>query len=242
MELVIDIGNTLVKAGVFINNGIHKVFTVPDPTDELLELVTPFDIQSIIISSVRENNEEMFSFWNKVAPTIVLDHHTPLPISNAYKTPETLGKDRIAAVIGGRFLYPNGPVLAIDAGTCITYDVLTHDNVYLGGNISPGAHLRFRAMDEFTSALPFVDKLEVNNLFGQSTEDSMATGVVNGIIAEINGMVDRYEKEFPGIQTVICGGDVRYFVNMLKKEIFANRNLVLLGLHKILLFNEKKRS
>ena len=166
----------------------------------------------------------------------------PMPIEIAYKTPETLGKDRIAAVIGARFLYPKGPVLAIDAGTCITYDILTEDDVYLGGNISPGAHLRFRAMDEFTHALPLVEQMEVEQLYGQSTEESMATGVITGIAAEMDGMIERYEEEFSGVQTVICGGDARYFVNMLKKKIFANRNLVLLGLHKILLFNESKRS
>lgn len=242
MELVIDIGNTRVKAAIFINQGIHKVFTTDDADSELLLLVEPFQIRSIIISSVRENNKEMFTFWNQVAPTIVLDHETKLPIKNAYKTPKTLGKDRLAAVIGARFLHPAGPVLAIDAGTCITYDVLTADDVYLGGNISPGAHLRFRAMDEFTHALPFVDQMEVEKLYGQTTEESMATGVVKGIASEIDGMIDRYEEEFLGIQTVICGGDARYFVNMLKKKIFANRNLVLLGLHKILLFNESKRS
>ncbi len=242
MELVIDIGNTKVKAAIFINNGIHKVFTTPKAGDELLSLIKPFPVEAIIISSVRENNEAMFAYWNQVAPTMVLDHKTALPIENAYKTPETLGKDRIAAVIGARFLYPKGPVLAIDAGTCITYDILTEDDVYLGGNISPGAHLRFRAMDEFTHALPLVEQMEVEQLYGQSTEESMATGVITGIAAEMDGMIERYEEEFSGVQTVICGGDARYFVNMLKKKIFANRNLVLLGLHKILLFNESKRS
>lgn len=239
MELVIDIGNTRVKAAVFINNGIHKVFNVEEADDTLLNLIKPFKITSVIISSVREMTLAIEDRWATVAPLLVLDHKTPLPIVNAYQTPETLGKDRIAAVIGGRFLFPEGPVLCIDAGTCITYDVISQDDTYLGGNISPGIHLRYRAMDEFTSALPLVSKLEVSDLYGQSTEESMSTGVITGMSAEIDGMITRYESAFPGLQTVICGGDARYFVNNVKKEIFANQNLVLLGLHKILIFNEK---
>ncbi|MFT5511706.1 MAG: type III pantothenate kinase [Bacteroidia bacterium] len=239
MELVIDIGNTRVKAAVFINNGIHKVFNVKEADAALVERVAPFKITSVIVSSVRPITQELRDLWGTVAPLLVLDHTTPLPIHNAYKTPETLGKDRIAAVIGGRFLYPEGPVLSIDAGTCITYDLITSEDVYLGGNISPGIHLRYRAMDEFTSALPLVSKLDVEALYGQSTEESMATGVITGMSAEIDGMITRYESAFPGLKTVICGGDARYFVNNVKKEIFANQNLVLLGLHKILLFNEK---
>lgn len=242
MELIIDVGNTRAKAAIFINNGIHKVYGADDGYEGLKSQMNTEDVRVIMISSVRENNDELFDFWSKVAPTTVLSHTTPLPIVSAYKTPKTLGKDRIAAVVGGRFLFSEGPVLAIDIGTCITYDVLTKDDVYLGGNISPGIHLRYRAMDEFTSALPLVDVLEVEKTYGQSTEESMATGVIQGIASEIDGMIHRYETEFKGLQTVVCGGDARYFVNILKKKIFANRNLVLLGLHKILLFNEKKRS
>ena len=239
MELVIDVGNTRVKTAVFINNGIHKVFRTESPFDELYELVRDFDIRSVIISSVRSNDDEVAEYWRKIAPTLVLDDDLPIPVKNAYKTPETLGNDRIAAVIGARFLHPEGHVLAIDAGTCITYDILTEDNVYLGGNIAPGATLRFRAMDEFTSALPLVDTYDFVEVYGQSTEESMASGVMSGFVAEIDGMIDRYEQAFPGVKTVVCGGEARYFVNHLKKKIFANQNLVLLGLHKILKFNEQ---
>jgi type III pantothenate kinase len=242
MELVIDIGNSRVKTAVFINNGIHKVFNTEHADKDLLALVEPYEIRAIIISSVRSLTKETINLWEQLAPTLVLDHNTPLPITNVYKTPETLGKDRLAAVIGARFLYPNGHVLAIDIGTCITYDLLTDKGLYQGGSISPGVHLRYRAMNEFTSALPLVSIMDVDSLIGRSTEESMATGVINGISGEIEGTISRYEEAFEGVKTVICGGDARYFVNNLKKKIFANRNLVLLGLHKILLFNEKNLS
>jgi type III pantothenate kinase len=240
MELVIDIGNSSVKSAVFINNGIHKVYRSQDATEELYDLIKDFDIKSIIISSVRVDNDEVVDFWTKRHPTLFLSHETEIPVVNKYKTPETLGKDRLAAVIGARFLFPNDPVLAIDAGTCITFDVLTKNNEYLGGNISPGARLRFKAMDEFTSALPLVDDYEFTDVFGRNTEESMASGVINGLVYEIEGAMSRYEEAFPGLKSVLCGGEARYFVNHLKKEIFANQNLVLLGLHKILKFNEQK--
>ncbi len=242
MELVIDIGNSSVKAAVFINNGIHKVVRCDEATDELKLLVEDFDIKSIIVSSVKQDANAVKRFWEQVAPTLLLDEKLPLPITNKYKSPETLGNDRVAAVVGARFLHPSGPVLAIDAGTCITFDILTGSDEYLGGNITPGAHLRFKAMNEFTSALPLVNDYEFNKLYGQNTEESMASGVINGIVREIDGVIGQYERAFPGLNTVICGGEFRYFVNHLKKKIFANQNLVLLGLHKILKFNEHKRS
>ena len=240
MELVIDIGNSSVKSALFINNGIHKVFRTQSATEELHGQLHDFDVKMVIISSVRVDNAEVIAFWKQHYPTLFLDHETPVPVINKYKTPETLGKDRLAAVIGARFLYPSSPVLAIDAGTCITYDLLTKNDEYLGGNISPGARMRFRAMDEFTSALPLVNDYDFAQVFGQNTEESMASGVINGLVYEIEGAVTRYETEFPGLKSVLCGGEARYFVNHLKKEIFANQNLVLLGLHKILIFNEQK--
>ncbi len=240
MELVIDIGNSSVKSAVFINNGIHKVFRTKSAMQEVAHVSQEFDIQSVVISSVRVENDDIIAFWQGRHPTLFLDHRTSLPITNEYKTPKTLGKDRIAAVIGARFLYPNDPVLAIDAGTCITFDVLTKDNRYLGGNISPGARLRFKAMDEFTSALPLVNDYEFHEVYGQNTEESMASGVINGLAYEVDGAISRYEEAFPGLKSVVCGGEAGYFVNHLKKEIFANQNLVLLGLHKILKFNEQK--
>ncbi|MBO6517120.1 MAG: type III pantothenate kinase [Bacteroidia bacterium] len=242
MELVIDIGNSKVKAAIFINNGIHKVFRSENADNDLKKEVRRFNIRSIIISTVRNDGEEMVGFWSDVAPVYLLDYRLPLPVSNLYETPKTLGNDRIAAVVGARFLFPAGPVLAIDAGTCITFDILTEDDVYLGGNIAPGIRLRFEAMHSFTHALPLVENYEIDRLYGRTTEESMSTGVVNGIAGEIDSVIRKYEEEFPGLKTVICGGELRYFVNHLKKEIFANQNLVLLGLHKILKFNEQKRS
>lgn len=238
MELVIDIGNTRTKAGLFINNGIHKVLVVDDPMDELFASLEDFSPKSVIISSVKKEVSLVSSYWKEKAQVLVLDEYTSLPVKNKYGTPATLGKDRLAAVIGARFLHSDGPVLAIDAGTCITYDVLTADNEYLGGNISPGATMRFKSLNAFTDALPLVKEYNPEALFGNDTTSSISTGVINGLACEIDGVIGEYEAAFPGLKTVICGGEARYFVNHIKKKIFANQNLVLLGLHKILKFNE----
>jgi type III pantothenate kinase len=238
LELVIDIGNTWAKAAVFINNGIHLVVHHQDATKGLHSQLKDFSFERIIISSTRGDTGNCELYWSKVAQTLILTHKTALPIKNEYGTPETLGKDRLAAVIGGRFLYSEGAVLAIDAGTCITYDLLTADDRYLGGNISPGATMRFKALNNFTGALPLVNVYEVDDLIGSTTNQAIATGVINGLSREINQTITDYEDQFKPLNVILCGGEAKYFVNRIKKEIFANQNLVLIGLHKILLFND----
>jgi len=237
MDLVVDIGNTSVKAALFENNGIHKVLRADDAFDDLSLKLKSYDIERMIVSSTRDNVQEVGAFWSDRFPVIVQDHMLPLPIQIAYKTPETLGKDRVAACVGARFLHPQGPLLSIDIGTCITYDILTADDEYLGGSISPGIELRYRAMHEFTAALPLVDHREVNHPYGYDTTTSLSTGVILGITEEIEGRISRYEAIFPELKTILTGGDARYFVNHVKKKIFANQNLVLIGLHKILKYN-----
>lgn len=237
MDLVVDVGNTSVKAALFENNGIHKVIRVKNAFDDLRSELEKYGIERMIVSSTRDNVQEVSVYWKDDFPVVALDHNLPLPIEIAYKTPETLGKDRVAACVGARFLQPEGPLLSIDIGTCITFDLLTADNEYLGGSISPGVELRYRAMHEFTAALPLVDDREVNHPFGYDTTTSLSTGVILGIADEIEGRIGRYEDMFPGLKTILTGGDARYFVNHVKKKIFANQNLVLIGLHKILKYN-----
>lgn len=239
MELVIDEGNTLAKAAIFINNGIHKILRADSADEELRDMLLDFKPEQIIISSVRGGDEKRFTIWTELAPTLVFDQYTPVPVINKYRTPETLGRDRIAGVIGARFLQPEGNLLVIDAGTCITFDLLTDENHYLGGRISPGAAMRFKALHHFTGALPEVDGFNSETLFGNDTLSSIASGVMNGYRDEVNAAIDEFSLQFSPLFIGLCGGEARYLVNHIKKEIFANQNLVLLGLHKILKFNEK---
>lgn len=235
---MIDEGNTRAKAALFISNGIHRIETSERANEALLAQFDGLKPDKIIISSVRREDAQIRNFWNNLAPTLWLNHHTPLPITNHYKTPETLGKDRLAGLVGGRFLIPDGHILVIDAGTCITYDVLTEQNEYFGGSISPGASLRYKSLNHFTASLPLVNQFETDHLFGTNTKEAIASGVINGLAHEINGTIEAMEKLYNPLQVVLCGGEAGYFVNKIKKKIFANQNLVLLGLHKILQFNE----
>ena len=194
---------------------------------------------AIILSSVANHSPEIEMILADAAPLILLDENTPLPIINLYRTPASLGKDRLAAAAGAHALYPGKNVLSIDAGTCITYDFLTENSEYLGGGISPGIRMRFRAMNEYTGKLPFIDHTEYQGLIGQTTEESMASGVLNGVCEEIKGIVDRYLEQYKEITAVITGGDHEFLHNKLKINIFAAPDLVLSGLNEILDYNDQ---
>jgi len=169
-----------------------------------------------------------------------LNNSTSLPINNLYKTIQTLGKDRIAAVTGGANLFPNNDLLIIDAGTCITFDFINANKDYLGGAISPGINLRFKALHNFTGNLPLIDPKADVNLIGDSTESSILSGVINGVREEVDGIIGRYKSSYPNMKVIFTGGDVKYFDKYVKNNIFAVENLVLKGLKAILNYNVKK--
>jgi type III pantothenate kinase len=167
----------------------------------------------------------------------VLDYRLPVPVTNGYATPETLGMDRLAAVVGATALHPGRPCLVVDLGTCITYDLVDAAGYYHGGGISPGLRMRFRAMHTFTARLPLIEPEPHAALIGTSTRTAMQSGVVNGLVAELEGMMSRYGAQFPPLTTILCGGDALFFETQLKGIIFVVPELVLLGLNRILLYN-----
>ncbi len=162
---------------------------------------------------------------------------TPTPLRNRYATPETLGPDRLAAAVGAWTLYPGENIFVADFGTAITLDVVTSAGEFLGGNISPGAATRFRALHDYTSTLPLVALPDKTALTGDTTACAIANGVVNGIVYEIEGYMARLEEEYPGIKIIFTGGDGKYFAERLKNPIFAVSDLVICGLNSILEFN-----
>jgi type III pantothenate kinase len=242
MDLAIDIGNTLTKLAVFSGNEIlaHEIagnLTVKD----LKQMMTGYPaIDRAIMSAVRDFNPELAEFLASKTSLMILDRESVLPFENHYETPETLGKDRIAAVAGAVSLFPDENVLVIDAGTCITYDIITADRDYLGGAISPGIAMRFKALNTFTGKLPLVkpDSSQQTELIGKSTEGSIRSGVQAAVIGEVDSTIDAYAARFSPLKTVITGGDLFYFDKYLKNNIFAAPNLVLIGLKKILDINE----
>ena len=231
---VIDAGNAQIKVGKFEN---HKL--IEKKTFQLMEAFYLYyrnqEIDKSILSSVRYLN------WNpEVSPKpIVIGQTTDLPFNNCYATRETLGNDRKALVAGAVKQFPNRNCLIIDAGTCITYDFVDKRANYYGGSISPGFSMRYRALNQFTAKLPLVELVnEKISLIGDSTENSIKSGVYHGIKAEIEGFISRYAKEYSDLAVLITGGDAKYFEKHLKAPIFALPNLQMEGLYHILQQND----
>ncbi|MDX2002385.1 MAG: type III pantothenate kinase [Chitinophagales bacterium] len=238
MDLAIDIGNNYTKLAVFkgselVYSAAYKKFKQKD----LMDLYGKYTIERAILSEVSGDKIKTENYIKEHSAYLKLDTDTPLPINNQYKTPKTLGKDRIAAAVGAKALYPDDDVLVIDAGTCITYELATADNEYKGGGISPGIRMRFKALKRYTGRLPLLEKEQIDYLIGGNTQESMLSGVINGTAAEINGIIQRYRELYPGIKVVLTGGDSKFFESYVKSDIFVVPYLVLYGLHKILLHN-----
>lgn len=236
--LVIDAGNTTIKLAVFEEETVIWKDTMSVFSLITLErIVAEHNPEASVLSSVIHLDPEVISFMGLLPNAIFLDASTPLPFKNNYATPETLGRDRLANVAGAVKLFPGSNVLVIDAGTCIKFDFITRDGVYSGGAISPGLQMRYEALHSFTDQLPLLAPTEETPLIGNSTAASIHSGIVNGMVAEIEGIAASYLKQFANLRLILTGGDSRYFLNHLKKPIFADPELTLKGLHFILLHN-----
>ena len=239
MNLVIDIGNSFIKLAIFNGREIIHSSIVQELTEGLLESIyTEHKIQSGIYSSVRThaNDSSLLKKYN----FIHLTHLTPLPLVVNYKTPETLGIDRLAAVVGSSIELKEKEVLTIDIGTCITFDFLNAKNDYLGGAIAPGFQMRFKALNDYTEKLPLIEfEKEQLKLIGDTTESAIVSGVYNGMKNEIEGTINAYILQYPQIKIVVTGGDRNLFDLEPKNRIFADEFLVLKGLNEILIYNEK---
>ncbi len=241
MNLTIDIGNSRSKVCVFDCDEI--VFSESYSTlgtDDLESLATKFPIDNAIICAVVHYEDSLLKWLDSHAnKVVVLGSDTPLPIKNEYSTPETLGQDRIAAVVGAYRQKPGCPVLVIDAGTAITYDFLSPDGVYKGGNIAPGAIMRFRALNSYTEKLPLVSLNEKrrNTLLGYDTRSAILDGVIYGIAFEIDGYITALKEKNHDLQVFFTGGDAFFFENYIKNSIFVASNLNAIGLNEILTYN-----
>jgi len=192
------------------------------------------EINKVGISIVGNVSKAAMKWLEKSFDLTILNHETPLPISNKYHTPKTLGKDRLAAAIGASFLYPKQNCLILDAGTCLTYDFLDEKGVYHGGGISPGLNMRFKAMNKFTAALPLETVGSQRSFIGKNTTQSLRVGAQWGFIYEIDGFIEAYSKKFSGLTVISTGGDAKYLAKKVKTKIFVHPNLVLVGLNSML--------
>jgi type III pantothenate kinase len=240
VNLIIDQGNTQIKTGVFDKwQLVYSDSCNILDKKRLLELKKEYNINNCILSSVveTEENNVVDSLNSVFSGFKTLNQNTQLPFTVEYKTPETLGKDRIAVVAGASFLYPGKDILVIDSGTAITFEFISKNGVYLGGNISPGLQMRYKALNHFTSKLPLIEFAEQNKLLGASTNKAIQSGIQYGLLFEIEGYIQHLEKKYPEIIILFTGGDADFFVKKLKKRIFVHFNLVLTGLNRILEYN-----
>ncbi|MCC3156078.1 type III pantothenate kinase [Hymenobacter sp. 15J16-1T3B] len=244
ISLVLDIGNTAAKYGCFDGAALAEAGSVAS-VEELRTVLRRTRATHVLLASVAVPAEEWAAALagEELAQVLVFKPGTtPVPLTNAYATPHTLGADRLAAAVGAAYLLPARPVVVIDAGTCIKCDLVTPDATYRGGSIAPGLRMRLQAMHAFTGRLPDLPLPAAAEavqlaLCGNDTRTAMLSGALNGAALEVNGMIASYRAEYPALAVVLTGGDAAFFESRLKGRIFAVSELVLLGLHRILVLN-----
>lgn len=241
MNLIFDIGNTRTKATVFVGGEIVGRYTGEgDPAGLARDVLGMYpSADAAIVSSTRREDDEVYdALRDRIGRVVVFGADTPVPIDNMYRTPGSLGRDRLAAAVGANFLWLGRNLLVVDFGTAITFDVVTATGQYLGGNISPGAGMRLRALHEKTGNLPLLHLPD--SAFGatsDTTEDAVRNGVAAGITFEIEGYATRLGAEYEDLCIIFTGGDADYFAKQVKNPIFAQYDLVAIGLNRILEYN-----
>lgn len=242
MNLIIDVGNSFVKLAIFDSDEIiHKEIVLQNSVLERINVLkTTFVIESAIISSVGRLNPEDVAVIGSYFKVTTLNAATKLPFTNLYKTPKTLGVDRMALVCASIKQFSVNNVLIIDAGTCITYDFINSHNEYLGGSISPGIRMRYTSLNNLTANLPLLDTEMPNNVIGNSTESAIHSGVVYGVLKEIDGVIEAYKANYSDLTIILTGGDSNFLSKQLKSSIFATSNFLLEGLNFILKYNSNE--
>ena len=243
MNLVIDIGNSKVKFFLFENNKtIHKeICDHPDFRKKLDSISDRNSIKNVITSSVSNNHDQyIIESLNNSKYICLSNDNLLIPFINNYKTKNSLGQDRIALVSSAIYNYPNQDNLIIDLGTCITYDFVDSNKIYHGGAISPGIQLRYSSLNTQTSNLPLLEFEETENLIGSTTNESIHSGIYNGVIAEVNNYIDILKKEHPKLNVIIVGGFSKFLLNRIKNAIFADQDFLAQGLNYIINYNENR--
>ena len=252
MLLAVDIGNTRIKVAVFEGNTLLEQFHFSNMElqKELHFILNKYkNATEIVVASVGAILKEAFLEFESRVKIHFISSNSPLPFKNKYSTPSTLGIDRMVLASGAVLKYPNQNRLVIDAGTCITYDFIDEKDNYLGGAISPGIRLRFESLHNYTAKLPLValESIEEQNstsnaipFIGNSTLDAINSGVINGVINEIEGFISQYEAVYPKFIIILTGGDTEFLAKRLKNTIFANSNFLLESLNQTFQHKIKK--
>ena len=234
MVLVVDVGNTRIKGAVFEDAILLEVFifTKSELKINIESILKKFkNVSDLVVSSVGDVEKLSFLAFENLLNVHFISNNDPFPFQNKYETPRTLGIDRIVLATGATLQFPNQNRLVIDAGTCITYDFIDEKNNYLGGSISPGLRLRYEALHNFTAKLPLLSLEDPKNFIGASTSDAIHSGVVNGLVYEIDGFIAEYKLKYLNFIIILTGGDSDFLAKRLKNTIFANSNFLLESLN-----------
>ncbi|MDA9299534.1 type III pantothenate kinase [Saprospiraceae bacterium] len=240
MYLTIDIGNSFAKLAIFHDGEIvykerhHKLLV-----GNVDKLYKKFLFSRAILSSTRVIDKRIITAIQRRYDMIILDHNTAIPIKNLYRTPETLGRDRLAAMVGAYVQYPKQNCVIIDLGTCNTFDLVDKNGTYQGGNISPGVDMKLKAMNHFTSKLSLPVRQYNDDPIGKDTTSALQNGAFWGTIFEIESFIHRMNALFTPLNVILTGGDAEIFGSKLNSKIFVAPNIVLIGLHEILKYNEE---
>ncbi|WP_114777633.1 type III pantothenate kinase [Botryobacter ruber] len=236
-SIAIDIGNTGTKYGIFEGEALVDQGYFEN-RQQLPPQLLHQSFDHAIVASVAGDTQFIKTRLAVSGSFLELSAQTALPVRNGYKTPETLGADRKAVAVGAHYFFPGRNCLVIDAGTCITYDFTDSSGQYHGGGIAPGLGMKFKALHNFTGRLPLVQQTEnAFSLIGQTTEESIRSGVLAGTLAEVKGIMAEYLQKAPDLVVILCGGDAGFFETNLKGRIFVIPELVLIGLQRILVYN-----
>lgn len=240
MNLIIDIGNSSCKSALYEGGEIKEFHKGSNREIEILDKwQSCYSIDKAIVSSVIEIPAKITQQLDALhCPTTHFSSRIPLPVKILYRTPHTLGVDRLAAIIGAQGEAPCKDLLVIDAGSAITYDFVDADGNYHGGNIAPGIDMRLASLHEHTGKLPLIAKEGDNPMLGYDTETAIRSGVINGVTHEIEGYIAELKEKFPELLVFLTGGDQKSLIYKIKSCIFADEFLVLKGLNRILTNND----
>ncbi|MES2575076.1 MAG: type III pantothenate kinase [Bacteroidota bacterium] len=234
MILAIDVGNTRIKAAVFEGAIVLEpfVFFKTELEKNIQNILKKYkNLTHFVVSSVSDIEKQSFLAFENLVNIHFVSHHDTFPFVNGYETPQTLGIDRIVLATGATLQFPNQNRLVIDAGTCVTYDFIDESNTYFGGAISPGLSLRYAALHNFTAKLPLLELENPAHFVGKSTSESIHSGVVNGLVYEIDGFIAEYKALYSNFIIILTGGDADFLAKRLKNTIFANSNFLLESLN-----------
>lgn len=234
MILTVDVGNTRIKSAVFENSIILEqfVFDKKELRKKIEIILKKYEcITDLVIASVGTISKEDFLLFESDIKINFITHQDEFPFQNLYQTPRTLGIDRMVLSAGAVLQFPNQNRLVIDAGTCITYDFVDEYDNYLGGAISPGIRLRYESLHNYTAKLPLLTIENPENFIGNSTNQAIHSGVVNGVANEINGFINQYKERYSKFTIILTGGDAVFLAKRLKNTIFANSNFLLESLN-----------